>query len=180
MLELQFDPFPVLETKRLKLRKLCMDDAEDIFLMRTNEDAMKYIHKTKLKSIEDAKELINKMNEPDRIQWGINLKNEIKILGTIGYHRIEKEHYRAEIGYMLHPQNWKTGIMSEAIAAIINYGFEEIKLHSIEAVINPENNASRKILEKFNFTKEAYFKENFFFDGKFYDSEVFSLLNEKN
>ena len=178
MPELNFDPFPVLETERLILRKISMDDAEDMFHLRTNEDAMKYINKPKLTSIDDAKEIIKKMNDPDRIQWGITLKTSDIIIGTIGYHRIEKEHYRAEIGYMLHPQYWNTGLMSEAITKVINYGFDEMKLHSIEAIINPGNTISRKILKKFNFIKEAYFKENFFFEGKFYDSEVYSLVKK--
>ena len=178
MPELNFDPFPVLETERLILRKISMDDAEDMFHLRTNEDAMKYINKPKLTSIDDAKEIIKKMNDPDRIQWGITLKTSDTIIGTIGYHRIEKEHYRAEIGYMLHPQYWNTGLMSEAITKVINYGFDEMKLHSIEAIINPGNTISRKILKKFNFIKEAYFKENFFFEGKFYDSEVYSLVKK--
>ena len=115
MPELNFNGISVLKTDRLILRKISMDDAEDVFLLRTNEEAMKYINKPKLLSIDDAKEIIKKMNEPERIQWGITLKNKNKIIGTIGYHRIEKEHYRAEIGYMLHPQYWNTGLMSEAI-----------------------------------------------------------------
>lgn len=178
MPELNFNPFPVLETDRLLLRKISMDDAEDIFLLRTNEAAMKYIHKPKLNSIDDAKEIIKKMNEPDRIQWGITLKNENKIIGTIGYHRIEKDHYRAEIGYMLHPHYWNTGLMSEAITKVTDFGFNKMKLHSIEAIINPGNTISRTILQKFNFIKEAYFKENFFFEGKFFDSEVYSLVKK--
>ena len=178
MSELNLSPFPVLETDRLLLRKILLDDAEDIFLLRTNADAMKYIHKPKLNSIDDAKEIIKKMNEPDRIQWGIILKNENKIIGTIGYHRIEKDHYRAEIGYMLHPLYWNTGMMSEAIIKVIDFGFNEMKLHSIEAIINPGNTISRKILKKFNFIKEAYFKENFFFEGEFFDSEVYSLVKK--
>jgi [ribosomal protein S5]-alanine N-acetyltransferase len=160
MPELKFDPFPVLETERLMLRKISIDDAEDMFHLRTNEDAMKYINKPKLLSIDDAKEIINKMNDSERIQWGIALKNENKIIGTIGYHRIEKEHYRAEIGYMLDPDYWST----------------KMKLHSIEAIINPGNTISRKILQKFNFIKEAYFKESYFFEGRFLDSEVYSLV----
>ena len=178
MPELNFDPFPVLETERLILRKISIDDAKDVFLLRTNEEAMKYINKPKLLSIDDAKEIIKKMNDPDRIQWGITLKTSDIIIGTIGYHRIEKEHYRAEIGYMLHPQYWNTGLMSEAIAKVITYGCNEMKLHSMEAIINPGNTISRKILQKFNFSKEAYFKENFFFEGKFYDSEVYSLVKK--
>ena len=171
-----FDPYPVIETERLLLRKVTMDDAEDVFLLRTNEEAMKYINKPKLLSIDDAKELIKKMNISDRIQWGITIKNENKIIGTIGYHRIEKEHYRAEIGYMLDPEYWNTGLMSEALTKAIGFGFTKMGLHSIEAVINPGNTASRAILKKFGFIKEAYFKENFFFEGEFYDSEVYSLL----
>jgi ribosomal-protein-alanine N-acetyltransferase len=153
-----------------------VDDAEDMFLLRTNEDAMKYIKKPKLKSVDGAVELIKVMNNPDRIQWGITVKKENKIIGIIGYHRIEKEHYRAEIGYMLHPQYWNTGLMSEAITKVIDFGFDEMKLHSIEAIIDPGNVVSRKILQKFNFIKEAYFKGNFFFEGKFFDSEVYSLV----
>jgi ribosomal-protein-alanine N-acetyltransferase len=176
MPELNFDPFPVIETERLMLRKISIDDAEDIFHLRTNEDAMRYINKPKLLSIDDAKEIIKKMNEPDRIQWGITLKNKIKIVGTIGYHRIVKEHYRAEVGYMIDPQYWNTGLMSEAITKVIEYGFDKMKLHSIEAIINPSNSISRKILQKFNFIKEGFFKENFFFEGEFFDSEVYSLV----
>lgn len=176
MLELNFEPFPALETVRLKLRKISLDDAEDMFLLRTNKEAMKYIHKPKLNSIDDAKELIIKMNDPDRIQWGIALKTENTFIGTIGYHRIIKEHYRAEIGYMLHPDYWNTGMMSEALTAVIDFGLNKMNLHSIEAIINPGNSVSRMILKKYNFIKEAYFKENFFFEGKFLDSEVYSLL----
>jgi ribosomal-protein-alanine N-acetyltransferase len=178
MPELMFDPFPVIETERLLLRKVSMDDAEDVFFLRTNEEAMKYINKPKLLSIDDAKELIKKMNVPDRIQWGITLHSANKIIGTIGYHKIEKEHYRAEIGYMLDPQYWNTGLMSEALAKAIDFGFTKMNLHSIEAIINPGNKASRMILKKFNFIKEGYFKENFFFEGKFYDSEVYSLVKK--
>ncbi|MGI8584309.1 MAG: GNAT family N-acetyltransferase [Chitinophagaceae bacterium] len=177
MLNLNFDPFPVLETDRLMLRKISMDDAEYLFHLRTNEDAMRYINKPKLLSIDDAREIIKKMNEPDRVQWGITLKTADTIIGTIGYHRIEKEHFRAEIGYMLHPQYWNTGIMSEAITIVIDHGFNEMNLHSIEAIINPGNTISRNILKKFNFIKEAYFKETFFFEGNFLDSEIYSLVN---
>ena len=165
MLELNFDPFPVIETERLLLRKVSMDDAEDVFLLRTNEAAMKYIHKPKLLSIDDAKELIKKMNEPDRIQWGIALPTDNKIIGTIGFHKIEKDHFRAEVGYMLHPDHWNTGMMSEAITNVIGHGFNKMQLHSIEAIINPGNDVSRKLLKKFDFIKSINFfhKKLFFF-----------------
>jgi len=179
MVELNFESFPVIETERLLLRKILNDDAGDIFILRTNEDAMKYISKPKMKSIDDAIKLIEVMNTiKERIQWGITIKKENKIIGTIGYHRIEKENYRAEIGYMIAPQYWNTGLMSEALFEVIDYGFNQMNLHSIEAIINPGNIVSKKILQKFNFIKEGYFKENYFFEGKFLDSEVYSLVRK--
>lgn len=178
MTELNFHPYPELATGRLLLRQVTHADAEDIFHLRTDRVAMKYIKRPILKTNEDAVELINTMNNADRIQWGITLQNDSKIIGTIGYHRIEKANFRAEIGYMLAPQYWNTGMMSEALTAVIDYGFNKMNLHSIEAIIDPGNAVSRKILQKFKFSKEGYFKENFFYEGKFYDSEVYSLLKQ--
>ncbi len=83
---------------------------------------------------------MKKMNDISvRIQWAITLKKEDKLIGTIGYHIIEKEHYRAEIGYMLSPHYWNNGLMSEALKGVVNFGFGQMGLHTIEARINPVN-----------------------------------------
>ncbi|MGE5859464.1 MAG: GNAT family N-acetyltransferase, partial [Ignavibacteria bacterium] len=58
----------------------------------------------------------------------------------------------------------------------LNYGFKVMNLHSIEANVNPDNKASIRLLERNNFTREAYFKENYFYNGKFLDSAIYSLL----
>ena len=68
--------------------------------------------------------------------------------------------------------------MKEALLRVIDYGFSTMKLHSIEAHINPENAASGFLLEKSGFTREAYFKEDFFFNGRFIDTAVYSLLSK--
>ena len=113
------------------------------------------------------------------IQWAITLKeNPATLIGTIGYWRIIPEHYRAEIGYMLHPSCWGKGIMKEALNAVIKYAFEKMKLHSIEANINPDNIPSAALLESCGFIKEAFHKENYYFDGVFYDSIIYSRLNK--
>ena len=181
MLEVNFNPFPVLETERLVLRRTTLDDAQHYFALRSNVDAMKHICKPLQKSVEETKELIYKINEMiafnNGISWSVCLKSDNKMIGTVSFHRIMKEHYRAEIGYMLHPSFWKQGIISEAAGVVIKYGFENMKLHSIEANIDPTNIGSEKLLKKFNFVKEAYYKENYFYEGQFLDSAVFSLLN---
>jgi ribosomal-protein-alanine N-acetyltransferase len=180
MLELNFKPFPVLETKHLVLREIIKKDAPQFFLLRSNKEAMRFIDKPLAESINEIKSFIKYINKKrkdnEAISWGISLKTNSELIGTISYHSIEKDNYRAELGYMLLPEYWNKGLISEAIPNVIDYGFNTMKLHSIAANINPNHKISRKVLEKFKFKKEAYFKENHFFDGKFYDTEIYSLL----
>lgn len=181
MLEPVFFPFPEIRTQRLLLRRLEKTDAPEILSLRSNESAMKYIGKEPLKTVAEAEAWVQVIQElldtTEGITWAISLLDEpAVVIGTMGLWRMIKQHYRAEVGYMLHPDHWNKGIAKEAIEAVIKYGFEVIKLHSIEAHINPDNIASATLLEKTGFTREGYFKENFYFRGKFTDSAVYSLL----
>ena len=184
MLDINFDPFPLLETERLFLRRITLEDAPEMFAMRSNAQAMKYICRPVQTEMEEAKTQILKINEMvnfnDGIGWALCFKSKKTMIGTVSFHHIQKEHYRAEIGYMLHPDYWNQGIISEAIKAIIDYGFNDLGFHSIEAHIDPDNAASEKVLQKFKFVKEAYYKENFYFDGQFLDTAVYSLLHHQH
>ena len=176
-----FSPFPEIETERLLLRRMTTNDAEEILYLRSSDDVMKYIDRERTKSIEEAKGFLDKidasLNSNNGIMWGITLKEKPgKLIGNIGYWRLVKEHYRAEIGYMLHPSFWKKGIMKEALLRVIDFAFDEMNLHSIEANINPGNTASATLLESTGFIKEAYFKEDFFFNGAFHDTIIYSRL----
>ena len=111
------------------------------------------------------------------VTWAMSLRNQPQLIGTLTFWNIRKEHYRAEIGYVLHPSNQGKGLMQEAMATALDYGFNKIKLHSVEANVNPENKASIKLLEKNNFIREAYLKESWFYDGKFLDAVIYSLIN---
>ena len=180
MLNLKFSPFPVLQTERLTLRSITKNDANDLFMLRSDEKVMQFIDRPRAKSISDAEKLIQSTNilvqNNDAITWAICLKHQRKLIGTIGFWRIVKEHYRAEIGYMLHTDFHAKGIMHEVMKPVLSYGFTVMHLHSVEANVNPGNIASIKLLEKSGFVKEAYFKENYYYNDKFLDSAVYSLL----
>jgi ribosomal-protein-alanine N-acetyltransferase len=181
MLEPNFSPFPEITTERLLLRRTTEQDAGEIFFLRSNDDVMKYIDRPRAVSMQDAEDFLDLINKSldvnDGITWGITMKeNPERLIGTIGYWRMKKEHFRAEIGYMLNPAFWKKGIMKEAIRAVIDFGFNTMRLHSIEANINADNVASAGVLEAIGFIKEAHFKEDFFFDGIFRDTIIYSKL----
>lgn len=180
MLDIQFSPFTVLTTERLILREITTDDAPEIFKLRSDVHAMKYIGRPLHTSVEEALTMIKSVKEGfeknDSISWAITLKNENKLIGTVGYYRLKKEHHRGEIGYMLHPDYWKKGIVTEACKAALDYGFNVLKFHSIEADINPDNPGSVAVVEKLGFRKEAHFKENYYFEGKYSDTLIYSKL----
>jgi ribosomal-protein-alanine N-acetyltransferase len=142
---------------------------------------LRYLDRDPIKSIEEAKQWIkmidNGIDNDEYIAWGITLKNETKLIGTITFWNIQKEHYRAEIGYALHPDQQGRGIMHEAMSTVLNFGFRNMKLHSVEANVNPANGASIKLLERNNFIREAYHRENYYYNGKFLDSVIYSLLS---
>jgi ribosomal-protein-alanine N-acetyltransferase len=164
------------------LRRVDVKDVNEIIALRSNPETMKYIPRPLVKTIEDALEHIAmmdaKIENNEGINWAITQKGNPKLIGVIGHYRIKPEHYRAEIGYMLLPEFSGKGIISEAVKEVVKYGFKGMQLHSIEAVIDPENNASAKVLEKNGFVKEAHLKENEFFEGRFLDSVIYSLLNK--
>ena len=184
MLELNFTPFPNLETQRLRLRRLKITDAAETLDLRSNPEIMKFIPRPLMKTTEEALEFIETMdtniNSNSLINWAITTKEEDRLIGMIGYYRTKPENYRAEVGYLLSAEFHGKGIITESLERVIQFGFEEMGLHSIEAVIDPDNFASEKVLLKTNFTKEGHFKEHQFFDGEFFDSVFYSLLNKKN
>jgi ribosomal-protein-alanine N-acetyltransferase len=177
-----FKSFPELESERLLFRKILLSDAKDLFLIRSNDDVMRYMDVTRFESIDDTEKLINSVEKSYKKQTGINWaiieKDSNSFVGYFGFFRIIPEHCRAEIGYALKPEYWGKGYMLETLKRMAKFGFENMKLHSIEANVNPANEKSKKVLEKIGFKKEAYFRENYLFNNKFLDSVIYSLLEK--
>jgi ribosomal-protein-alanine N-acetyltransferase len=183
MLHLQFDPFPALHTERLILRDIAPADAPQLLYLRSAPEQIAFLDKDPMKDMAEAEQFIDMLLERTRknegILWAICLKEDPGVMiGNISYWRVIPEHYRAEIGYTIHHDHWRKGYMQETLNVIIPYGFDTMKLHSIEANTNPNNKASRVLLERCGFVQEGYFKENFFYNGRFLDSAIYSLVKK--
>src|SRR5690349_8328255 len=159
MLEINFNPFPEIVTDRLRLRQFDTGDANELFFLRSDKAIMQFIPRPLAQSKSDAEQLIRRFSDTlhanEAITWAIALKNENPVIGTIGFIKIDKANFRAEIGYLLDTRHHGKGIMMEAISAVVKYGFETLKLHSIEAVVHPNNNASAKLLLNSGFVLEG-------------------------
>jgi ribosomal-protein-alanine N-acetyltransferase len=181
MLSPSFTPFPHLATERLTLRKITLADAPAVQRLRSNVDVMKYINRPLTHTVEQAEAwitvILTALEKAEGITWCMCLHEAPEEhIGTVGLWRIEKENHRAEIGYMLEPRLHGQGLMYEAVVKVVDYGFREMGLHSIEGQIDPRNGASGALLKKAGFVQEAHFKENFFLRDHFADTAVFSIL----
>lgn len=180
MLVLDNSTFTVLTTERLVLRKLSLEDVDAVFALRSDPEAMRYVPRPLAKDRDEAaahiQVILDAQQANDGLQWAITLKGHPAMVGIIGFWRMKKEHYRAEIGYMVLPTHWGQGIVSEAIAAVVHHAFATLGFHSIEAIVDAQNPASMRVLEKNGFAREGWFKEDFFWNGEFLDSVHYGIV----
>lgn len=180
MLTVQLGTFPILATERMVLRALRPSDAERVFAMRSDPQVMEHVNRPLATSIGDATALIELITTSvaanDAVQWAITLEGDDKFIGLIGFWRIVKVHHYGELGYKLMRDQWGKGYISEAIAAVVPFGFQTLGFHRIEAITRPGNVASIRALEKNGFVREAHLKENIFWNGEFHDSLQFGRL----
>ncbi|GAE34725.1 GNAT family N-acetyltransferase [Halalkalibacter akibai] len=173
---------PKLETERLLLREIEKDDVTDIFRCFSNDKVTRYYGQETLENVGQADAIIeffsNSYKEKRAIRWGIERKETEGLIGTIGFNAWSPKHKRAEIGYEIHPDHWRKGYTSEALLRIIQYGFNELGLTRIGAVVFIENEASNKLLTKMGFQQEGILREYMYQNGRAYDTFVYSILKD--
>jgi len=164
MLHLNFEQFPVLTTERLILRQLTRDDAPEIFMLRSDDAVNEFIDRQKAIHLDEAIQFISKINngiaKNEAMYWGIQFKNEARLVGTICYWNIIKEKDCAEIGYELLPAFQGKGIMQEAIETVLRFAFDSLKFSSVVAIAHKENIPSLKVLQRNNFELKNEMEDN--------------------
>jgi ribosomal-protein-alanine N-acetyltransferase len=178
-----FTRFPVLTTERLHLRQILLTDAEAFFATFSDEEAMKFYGHEPHRSLKDSQELIERTQalytQRESIRWGITLHGEDRVIGSCNFHRFDEGYHRAETGYELNRAFWGQGLMFEAMSAILTYGFTELGLHRVEAVIDILNERSKNLLLKLGFTYEGNLRQRYYFRGRFEDEYYFGLLRDE-
>lgn len=163
-----------LETERLQLKEINESHVEDILKIRGNEIINQFVQRNSPKNNYDALQFILTIKERTRnnetFYWGISLKDQPNFIGTICLWKFTEDRKQAEVGYELLPDYHRQGIMSEALNAVVNFGFNTLNLQEIVAMTNKFNENSKGILLKHQFVLEEGRK-----DEGFPDNLVFSL-----
>ena len=181
-MDFSFGYMPDIETDRLRLRKLTMRDAQDIYNYSQDPLVAKYVLWDAMKSLNEARNYIRYMMRKYRLgepaSWGIEWKATGQVIGTIGFMWIQKDNASAEAGYSLNRQFWNQGIMTEALGGLIDYGFRSMNLNRIEAQHETENPASGAVMRKCGMVKEGTLRQRMMNKGRFVDVDLYAILRK--
>lgn len=175
-----FARLPVIETERLILRKVSMRDATDIYHYARDREVARHVLWEAHQSLWDTRAYVRfllyqyRNGEPG--SWGIVLRETDRVVGTIGYMSYSAENATVEIGYSLSREHWGKGLMTEALAAVIDESFRALTLHRIEAMHFTDNPASGRVMAKCGMTHEGHMRERICCKGVFRDVEMWGIL----
>jgi [ribosomal protein S5]-alanine N-acetyltransferase len=177
--EFTLETFPLLNTRRLDLIEIKQSHLGDLYKLFSDENVTKFYNLLPLKNQQEAQKSIewfqNRFREKSGIRWGIALKGQQNIIGTLGFNNFIKLH-RANIGYDLQTEHWNNGYITEALQAVISFGFSQLRINRIEAEVMQGNLISEKVLNKLNFKNEGVLRAWLFWNEKHYDMTMYSLL----
>ena len=171
---------PTIHTSRLSLRSISAADVDDFYAVYSNPEVMRYWSTPPLPNIEAASKLISEIEEGNErhnmLKWGIALRSNDALIGSVTLFNLEFTHRRAEIGYAQGRAYWGQGYMQETLKAVINYAFDSLNIHRLEADVDPRNAASVRTLERLGFQREGYLRERWQVNGEIQDAFFYGLL----
>ncbi len=178
---MEFNPI-LLQTERLILKGFRPPDMNYIFAHHTKDEVMNILgHRNESDYQKEYHKYRNGYSSYNKSFLLFLMIDKLtnSVIGHCGFHTWNIEHRRAELGYDISEENYKRkGLMSEAIRKIIGYGFDQLNLHRIEALVGIDNIPSLKILAKHNFVREGLLRKHYFINGQYVDSIIFSKLRE--
>ncbi len=170
-----------LDSPRLHLRALSMDDAPAILRMRSKANVMRYMTTAPWTDISQAIGMVERdqvaMVKGDLLRLAMIRKTDKVFLGSCILFHFDEGCRRAEIGYDMDESYWGQGYMNEALTTLLNYGFDKLNLNRIDADIHPDNINSARSLERLGFMREGYLRERWIIDGVVSDSAIYGLLH---
>ena len=177
-----FSKMPTLETERFLLRKLSLDDTDDMFEYANKSEVTEFLtwspHPDKAFTFDYLAYLQNRYKSGDFFDWAIVYKESGKMIGTCGFTRFFFQHNGAEIGYVVNPEYHEQGIATEVVGRVIRYGFENLALERIEGKFMIENVASRRVMEKNQMMFEGIRRKGMLIKGIYRDVGTCAIIRE--
>ena len=174
---------PRIEAKRVCLRRLVESDIDSLFEIFSDEQVMRYWSGPPLTDRQAARTLFEEIEFATSLgsmkKWGIATLDNDTVIGTATLFHLELSNERAEIGYAQNRKMWGQGFMNEALQALLDYSFNQLKLRRLEADVDPRNLASIRTLERLGFQREGFLRERWHVNGEIQDAYFYGLLHRE-
>lgn len=174
------DRLPELDAGELRLRWLEERDVPALFAIFSSAEVTRYWSTPAYTEEEQAAELLRSIHaqfEARKLfQWGIVRRDVDRVVGTSTLAALDPQNRRAEIGFALGCEHWGQGLARRATRRLIEFAFEDVGLHRLEADVDPRNDASIRLLEAHGFEREGYLRERWIVDGEINDTVLLGLL----
>lgn len=175
--------FPMLETERLLLRELADTDVDAMFAVFADPQVTRFYNVPTFERREEAELIVDKRRKRfwsgRGVCWGIARKVDDVLLGTCGFNAWAMRRQVGDLGYELGRPYWNQGIMTEALTAVVAYGFDTLQLSQQRAWVMPNNVASAHVLTKLGFDSQGVQAARGYWSGRFHDLELFMKERDK-
>lgn len=173
-------PFPVLYTPRLQLRQITLSDADALFAIHSDAEWMRWYGVEPLTTPSQANQLAELFAgwfvAGTGFRWGLERRQDQRLIGTCGLFRWNKSWHNCVIGYEIARDCQRQGYMREALSAVLDYGFNAMRLHRIQAETHPDNAASIALAQRLGFRFEGVHRQQAYWGGRFHDLNCYALL----
>ena len=177
------DRLPTIDTPRMQLRWLEERDVDALFAVFSHPRVMRYWSSPPLADRAAAGRLLEEIQgnfrSREMFQWGIARRSDDLVMGTCTLVRPDDRNRRSEVGFALGYEHWGHGYMGEALRALLDFAFNDLNLHRIEADIDPRNMGSIRTVERLGFQKEGLLRERWLVNGETQDSLFYGLLRRE-
>ena len=175
-----FSKMPILHTDRLILRPMCTGDAYDMYEYASREDLTEYLLWSPHQSVSYTRDYLayieSRYASGDFYDWAVTLADSGKMIGTVGFTKLDTTHNSGEIGYVINPEYHHLGLGYEAAKRVVEFGFERLELHRIEARFMQGNDASLHVMQKLGMTFEGYHRDYMLVKGTYRTIGICAML----
>jgi ribosomal-protein-alanine N-acetyltransferase len=171
-----------LQTERLVLRSISEADVDAYHALMSNASVAtltkRPAHASMRESETRLRRVLLEQEQGKLMAWAITARGDDAMIGLVGLCRFAPHHRRAEVSYELLQAHWGRGKASEALDRVVRHAFADLGLHRVEGHVDPDNAPSMRVLERTSFVREGVLRENFRFDGRYFDTAIYGRMSE--